>query len=67
MLPWKQAACLDVWNEFVDGVITPYLKHTLGNVYNKPPPGGMAAMDVRIDHLMRWASKILHQKMLDLL
>jgi len=48
----------DVWNGFVDGVIIPYLKRGLGNVRNKPPPGGMAAMDVWVDHLMRWASEI---------
>ena len=53
MLPWKQAAWLDIWNEFVDGVIIPYLKRGLGNVHNKPPPGGMAATNARVDHLMR--------------
>ena len=67
LLPWKEAAWPDVWNGFVDGVIIPYLKRELGNVYNKPSPGGMAAMDTRVDHLMRWASKISPQKMLDLL
>ena len=67
VLPWKQAAWPDVWNEFVDGVIIPYLKRRLGNVRNKPPLEGMAATDTRVDHLMRWASKISPQKMLDLL
>jgi hypothetical protein len=52
---------------FVDGVIIPYLKRGLGNVHNKPPPGGMATTGAWVDHLMRWASKILPQKMLDLL
>ena len=36
-VPWKQVAWPDDWNEFVDGVIMPYLKRGLGNVYNKPP------------------------------
>ena len=67
VLPWKQVAWLDVWNGFVDGVIIAYLKHGLGNVCNKPPPGGMAATDAWVDHLSRWASEILPQKMLDLL
>ena len=67
VLPWKQAAWPDVWNEFVDGVIIPYLKRRLGNVRNKPPLGGMAATDARVDDLMRWASEISPQKMLDLL
>ena len=58
VLSWKQAAWLDVWNEFVNGVIIPYLKHGLGNVCNKTSLGGMAAMDVWVDHLMRWASEI---------
>ena len=58
VLPWKQAAWLDLWNEFVDGVIIPYLKRGLGNVHNKPPPGGMVAMDTQVDHLLRWASEI---------
>jgi len=35
VLPWKQAAWLDIWNGFIDGVIIPYLKHGLGNVCNK--------------------------------
>ena len=59
MLPWKQAAWPDVWNGFVDGFIIPYLKRGLGNVYNKPPSGGMTTTDARVDHLMRWASEIL--------
>ena len=59
VLPWKQAAWPNVWNEFVYGVIIPYLKHGLGNVHNKPPPGVMAALDTRVDHLMRWAFEIL--------
>ena len=59
VLPWKQAAWPDDWNEFVDGVIMAYLKRGLGNVRNKPPPGGMVATNTRVDHLMRWASKIL--------
>ena len=58
MLAWKQAAWPDVWNGFVDGVIIPYLKHGLGNVCNKPSPGGMAATNAWVGHLMRWASKI---------
>ena len=58
VVPWKQAAWPDVWNEFVDGVIIPYLKRGLGNVRNKPPLRGMAAADARVDHLMRWASDI---------
>ena len=29
VLPWKQAAWLDIWNGFFDGVIIPYLKHGL--------------------------------------
>jgi len=49
----------DIWNGFVDGVIIPYLKRGPGNVCNKPPLGGMAAMDERVDHLMRWAFEIL--------
>ena len=64
VLPWKQAAWPDVWNGFVNGVIIPYLKRGLGNVRNKPLPRGMAATDARVDHLMRWASEILPQKML---
>jgi hypothetical protein len=32
-----------------------------------PPLGGMAATDVQINHLMRWATQILPQKMLNLL
>ena len=67
MLPWKQAAWPDIWNGFVDGVIIHYLKRGLGNVCNMPLLGGMAATDTRVDYLMRWASKILPQKMLDLL
>ena len=67
VLPWKQAAWPNIWNGFVDGVIIPYQKRGLGNVRNKPPPRGMAAMHVRVDHLMRWASEISPQKMLDLL
>ena len=67
VLPWKQAAWPNVWSGFVDGVIVPYLKHGLGNVRNKPPLGGMAATDARVDDLMRWASEISPQKMLDLL
>ena len=67
VLPWKQAAWPNDWNEFVDGVIMPYLKHGLGNVRNKPPPGGMASTNVWVDHMMRWASEISPQKMLDLL
>jgi len=59
VLPWKQAAWPDAWNRFVDGVIIPYLKHELGNVRNKPLPGGMVATNVWVDHLMRWASEIL--------
>ena len=59
VLPWKQAAWPDVWNEFVDSVIIPYLKRRLGNVRNKLPLGGMAATDAWVDHLMRWASEIL--------
>ena len=67
VLPWKQAAWPNVWNGFVDGVIIPYLKRGLGNVHNKPPPGGMAATDAWVDHLLRWVSEISPQKMLDLL
>jgi hypothetical protein len=62
VLPWKQVAWPDVWNGFVDGVIIPYLKCGLGIVRNKLPLGGMVAMDVWVDHLMWWASKILPQK-----
>ena len=58
VLPWKQAAWPNDWNEFVDGVIIPYLMHKLGNVCNKPPLRGMVAVDARVDHLMRWASDI---------
>ena len=53
VLPWKRVAWPDIWNGFVDGVIIPYLKRGLGNVCNKPPPGGMAATDARANHLMR--------------
>jgi hypothetical protein len=53
VLPWKQVAWPNIWNRFVDGVIIPYLKRELGNVCNKPSPRGMAAMDARVDHLMR--------------
>ena len=53
LLPWNQVAWPNVWNGFVNGVIIPYLKRRLGNVRNKPPPGGMVATDVRVDHLMR--------------
>ena len=67
LLPWKEAAWPDVWNGFVDGVIIPYLMCGHGNVHNKPPPRGMATTDTWVDHLMRWASKISPQKMLDLL
>ena len=67
VLPWKPAAWPNVWNKFVDGVIIAYLKHGLGNVRNKPPSGAMGATDARVDHLMRWESKILPQKMLDIL
>ena len=67
LLPWNQVAWPDVWNGFVDGVTIPYLKRGLRNVRNKPPPGGMAPTDAWVDHLMRWASKISPQKMLDLL
>ena len=67
VLPWKQAAWPDVWNVFVDGVVIPYLKRGLGNVRNKPPPRGMAATNMQVNHLMRWASEISPQKMLDLL
>ena len=59
VLPWKQAAWPDGWNEFADHVIIPYLKCELGNVRNKPPSRGMAATNVRVDHLMRWAFEIL--------
>ena len=58
VLPWKQAAWPNIWNGFVDGVIIPYLKCRLGNVYNKPPSGGLAATDVWVDPLMRWVSEI---------
>jgi hypothetical protein len=61
VLPWKQAAWPDIWNGFVHGVIIPYLKSRLGNVRNKPPPGGMAIADARVDHLLRWASEISPQ------
>ena len=67
VLPWKQAAWPNVWNGFVDGVIIRYLKHGLGNVCNKPLSGGRVATDAWVDHLMRWASEIFPQKMLDLL
>ena len=67
VLPWKQAAWPNIWNGFVDGVIIPYLKRGLRNIHNKPPSGGMAAIDVRVGHLMRWVSEILPHKMLDLL
>ena len=59
VLPWKQGAWPNIWNGFVDGVIIPYLKHGHGNVRNKLALGGMAATDAWVDHLMRWASKIL--------
>ena len=59
LLPWNQVAWPNVWNRFVDGVIIPYLKCGLGNVRNKPLPRGMVASNTRVDHLMRWASKIL--------
>ena len=55
----KQAAWPNVWNGFVDGVIIPYLKQGHGNVRNKPPLGGMVAMDMRVDHLMRWAFELV--------
>jgi hypothetical protein len=45
----------------------PYLKHGLGDVYDNPPSGGMATTDMWVDHLMRWASKVSPQNMLDLL
>jgi hypothetical protein len=45
----------------------PYLKRGHGNVCNKPPLGGMAATDARVDDLMRWASEMSPKKMLDLL
>jgi hypothetical protein len=45
----------------------PYLKRGHGNVCNKPPLGGMAAIDTRVDDLMRWASEMSPKKMLDLL
>jgi hypothetical protein len=52
VLPSKQVAWPDIWNRFI-GVIVPYLKRGQGNVCNKPPPGGIAAMYARVDHLMR--------------
>ena len=58
VLSWKQAAWPGNWNEFVDGVIMPYLKHELGNVRNKPLLGGMTATDMRVDQRMRWASEM---------
>jgi hypothetical protein len=63
-LPWKQVAWPDVWNGFVNGVIIPYLKRELGNVYNKPPLGGMAATDAWVDHLMRWHQRFCPRKCL---
>jgi hypothetical protein len=67
VVPRKQAAWPSIWNEFLDGVIIPYLKRGLGNVHNRPPPGGMVAVDARVNHLMRWAFEISPPKMLDLL
>ena len=67
VLPWKQAAWPNDWNEFVDGVIMPYVEHELRNVCNKLPLGGMAATNTRVDHLMRWVSEMSPQNMLDLL
>ena len=67
VLPWKQVTWPNIWNGFVDGVIIHHLKRGLGNVHNKPPPGGMASTNVWVDHMMRWASEISPQKMLDLL
>ena len=54
VLPWKQASGPNIWARFVQRVIMPYLKRGLGEVRDNQPVGGMAAMDARVDHLMRW-------------
>jgi hypothetical protein len=52
VVPRKQAAWPGIWNEFLDGVIIPYLKRGLGNVRNRPLLGGIVAVDARVDYLI---------------
>jgi hypothetical protein len=66
VVPWKNAAWDDVWSEFVQRVIMPYVRSGLLELHGMPM-SRMAHAATRLDSLMRWSTELSPDTMVHLL
>ena len=66
VVPWKNAIWDDIWSDFVQQVIMPYVRRELEEVRDKPM-SIMAHPAARLDDLMTWGTELSPDTMVHLL